>query len=154
MLDYLEDPATGRPSYIEANPRIGETVNAMLSGINLAEILVRVSLGERIPTPAPSRVGVRTHSVLMSMVAGAMAGATRQTLAAELLQGLTNRGIYCGGKDEITRPGEDPPCLIPAVVLGLQLFVRPGSVARTVQQTVADYSLNDKAVRAIRDLSG
>jgi biotin carboxylase len=53
-IEYFHDDRTG-PSYIEANPRIGETLNATLSGVNLCELLVRVSLGESIEPQAPSR---------------------------------------------------------------------------------------------------
>ena len=45
-LDYLFDQETGRPTYIEANPRLVEPMNATLSGVNLADLTVRVALGE------------------------------------------------------------------------------------------------------------
>ena len=51
MLDYLYDMANGRPAYIDANPRIGETVNATLSGLNLCELLVQVSRGGAVAPP-------------------------------------------------------------------------------------------------------
>lgn len=40
FLEYFYDLAQQRPAYIEANPRIGETVNAMLSGVNLCQLTV------------------------------------------------------------------------------------------------------------------
>ena len=46
FIDYFYDRDTARPEYIEANPRIGETVNAMLSGINLPQLLVEISRGQ------------------------------------------------------------------------------------------------------------
>jgi hypothetical protein len=61
MLDYFHDDATGRPSYIEANPRIGETMNATLSGVNLCALLVEVSLGRHVASLPPGRDGVRTQ---------------------------------------------------------------------------------------------
>src|SRR5262249_26049297 len=47
MLDYFYDPDAG-PAYVDSNPRIGETVNAVKSGVNLCEALVRVSRGEEV----------------------------------------------------------------------------------------------------------
>ena len=49
FIDYFYDHVSRRPEYIEANPRIGETVNAMLAGLNLPQLLVRISLGEAPP---------------------------------------------------------------------------------------------------------
>jgi biotin carboxylase len=45
-LDYLFDEATGNPTYIECNPRLVEPMNATLSGVNLADLTVRVALGQ------------------------------------------------------------------------------------------------------------
>lgn len=36
-LDYLFNEASGRPTYLEANPRLVEPMNATLSGVNLAD---------------------------------------------------------------------------------------------------------------------
>ena len=67
----------GRPEYIEANPRIGETVNALLSGVNLPQLLVEVSRGES-PPPAPlGKVGVRTHNFMMILMSMAFEGQGR-----------------------------------------------------------------------------
>ena len=45
-VDYFFDEATGLPTYIECNPRLVEPMNATLSGVNLADLTVRVALGE------------------------------------------------------------------------------------------------------------
>src|SRR5262249_13862373 len=68
MLDYLYDPSTG-PAYVDSNPRIGETMNATLSGVDLCEALVRVSRGEEVGRYPESRAGIRTHSLMMSLMA-------------------------------------------------------------------------------------
>src|SRR5690606_8647989 len=83
FLDYFYDHQTGRPEYIEANPRIGETVNAWRSGTNLAELLIRVSRGENPPELPPGRAGVRTHNGLMILMSMAYDGATRSALLRE-----------------------------------------------------------------------
>ena len=49
MLDYLFDDSNGQIAYIDPNPRMGETMNATFHGINIADLVVRLSLGEVIP---------------------------------------------------------------------------------------------------------
>jgi hypothetical protein len=152
-LEYFHDPDTGEVSYIEANPRIGETLNATLSGTNLCELLVSVSLDRPAPWPAPSLPGVRTHSLLSGLLAAAEGGAGRAALLAELWQAWTGRGVYRGGQDELTRPGEDPTSLLPALAVTLQLLAAPGRARRLIGQAVENYALTDAAARAIRTLS-
>ena len=50
-LDYILREEDERPVFIDANPRLVEPMNAVFSGVNLAEILVRVSLGEEPKGP-------------------------------------------------------------------------------------------------------
>ena len=45
-MDYIYDTYTCHIYYIDANPRPGEPLNACLSGLNLSELLVRVSLAD------------------------------------------------------------------------------------------------------------
>ncbi len=47
-LDYFFDPGTGEPAYIEANPRLVEPMNALAAGLNLPDVLVRLSMGETL----------------------------------------------------------------------------------------------------------
>jgi len=47
-IDYFWDERTGQPSYIDANPRITEPMNAVVNGINLADLQVQLSLGREI----------------------------------------------------------------------------------------------------------
>ncbi|MGZ3382078.1 MAG: hypothetical protein ACXVBB_17685, partial [Isosphaeraceae bacterium] len=114
-MDYLHDPETGRPSYIDANPRPGETLNATLSGLNLSQRLVQVALDEDVPPPPTPRPGVRTHTVVMGLMALAYEGAPRRRLLAELRRAWAHHAPYDASQDQTTRPLEDPPSLIPAV---------------------------------------
>lgn len=59
--DYFYEASSGGVSFIDGNPRLVEPVNALLSGLNLAEALVRLSLGERMqPLPREPAGCVRT----------------------------------------------------------------------------------------------
>jgi predicted ATP-grasp superfamily ATP-dependent carboligase len=151
-IDYLCDPATGRPSYIDANPRIGETFNATRSGVNLSEILVRVALGAKL-TPSPlGRVGVRTHSVLMSMLAASEPGESRRRILSEVTSAIRGAGIYADSADELTRPRDDPPSIVPVTVVLLQVMLRPKAGEKLVRGTVENYALNEPAATVIRCL--
>lgn len=154
-LEYFFEEATGQPTYIEANPRIGETMNATLSGVNLCELLLRVSLeGQTLLARSASEAirPMRTHSVLMSLLALAEQGAGRTALVAELLRAWRHREIYADSQDELIRPSEDSLSLIPATAVVLQLLANPASAGRLIRGTVENYSLNRDTVEQIRRL--
>ena len=152
MLDYLYDSERGQSAYIDANPRIGETFNATRSGVNLCAVLIQVALEGAEPARPCGRSGIRTHSVLTSLLAAAQGGATRCNLLAELGRTWMGQGLYAGSQDELTRPREDPLSLIPAAFLTLQLLVRPWAAGQIVAQAVNAYALSEATVRAIHQL--
>ncbi len=73
FLDYFYDEAAQTPLYIEADPRIGDTANATLSGSDLCQRWVDVAMN-RATEPLPSaESGVRSHAgflILMSRAVG------------------------------------------------------------------------------------
>lgn len=172
MIDYLHDPVTG-PSYIDANPRIGETFNAVQSGTNLAAKLIEVALGRgtadvprRCGTGAQiapslsaphlrattSKVGVRTHSLVMRLLASALQIKTRSALLDELRQAWKRIGIYENSSDEITRPKDDPRSLIPALFVACRLLRKPAAAQRITSGTVANYSLDAECAARVRSI--
>jgi predicted ATP-grasp superfamily ATP-dependent carboligase len=149
MLDYIWDNDRQQPQYIEANPRIGETFNATLSGVNLCEVLLQVGLDKSISVPVTSREGVRTHSWLMALLAHAQAGLNRRHLLRELMTAALGEGLYKESQDEITRLGEDPLSLIPAAYITARLLINPSRAAALIQSAVANYALNATTIRRI-----
>ena len=149
FLDYFYDAVTENPEYIEANPRVGETVNAMLSGVNLCELLVQVSLGQTVRPPPPANIGVRTHSGFMILMTEAARGRGRRQLISEWWRAQTRKALYEDSQDELTRPGDDPLSLIPATAVGLQLLARPKSADAIVNRTVNSYCLPEQAAQKI-----
>ncbi|MCS6851282.1 MAG: hypothetical protein NZ700_08960 [Gemmataceae bacterium] len=150
MLDYLYDPHRG-PSYIDANPRLGETFNAFASGLNLCELLLRVSMGEPVEAAPPSKHGVRTHSLMMSLLGHVQAGGRQGRLLAEACQALIRWGLYADSQDELTRPWDDWPSAIPAGAVVLALLAAPRWAGRRlVADTVASYALTEAAARIIQ----
>jgi hypothetical protein len=151
-MDYFHDPATGRRSYIELNPRIGETVTSMLSGVNLCEQLVRVSLGQRVAPIPPPRPGVRTHQGFLLLASRAMDGATRRELIAEWRRARNRIEPYQNSQDEVTRPREDWLSVIPYSAVALLLLARPRAARWLIHSTVDNYCLPEDAARGIRGL--
>jgi hypothetical protein len=151
-FDYIWDPARQRPAYIDANPRIGETFNATLSGVNLCLALVQVALDLPVAPLQPSREGIRTHSAVMTMLAGAQRGNNRRALLAELYKCWMHKGMYSGSQDEITRPRDDLLSLLPAAWLVGRVLANPRAAERVIRDAVENYSLSEEAVRAIHQL--
>jgi hypothetical protein len=152
-VEYFYESATGQPSYIDANPRLGETLNATLSGTNLSELLVQVSLGRQIVPPPPSRLGVRTHSLLTSLLATAERGLGRRALVKEVRDAWHNRGLYQASQDELNRPTDDWLSTIPLAAVFVRLLLSPGAAIRMVRRAVDDYGLTAAGVGRIRSLT-
>lgn len=152
FLDYFYDEATRGRQYIEANPRLGEVVNARLCGVNLCEQLIRVSLGEDMqPLPAGA-TGVRSHQGYLLALAAALEGRSRGQVLGEVMRARRGRGFYEGSQDELARPAEDWRSLIPAGAVVGQLAISPRSAKRIVRRAVEDYGLPGAAARAIAEL--
>lgn len=153
FLEYLYDDTAQRPCYIECNPRIGEPVNAQLSGVNLVDLLARISRGERIDEGQEPVIGVRSYVGFIQLIAAAIEGASRGELWRLWRSMRRGDGIYRDAANEMTRPTEDPLSRIPATFVINQLLFRPSSAIRLVEGTVNNYSLPAAAVRAIDAMS-
>ena len=101
---------------------------------------------------SPSRPGVQTHSLMMSLMAVAQREKSRGRLLTEIAKARLGGGLYRASQDELTRPGEDLPGIVPAAYLALRFLLDPTAADRVVQRTVDNYALTTKAVQAIRDL--
>ncbi|MGA2570041.1 MAG: hypothetical protein ABSF23_05940 [Terracidiphilus sp.] len=141
-LDYILRGKEETPVFIDANPRLVEPMNAVFSGLNLAEILVRVSLGEEVKGAKSSRSGVRTHMLLMALLAAAEKRSSRFDVLAELVRVLTGRGVYRGSREELLPLGIDFKCLFPLAHVLIRLLLRPASAVLIRESTIAAYSLS------------
>ncbi len=147
--EYFHEPASGAVSFIEANPRIGETVNATLSGVNLCQYLLRVALDEPLEPAPPSRPGVRTHALLTSVLGLAEAGGSRRAVLREAWRWWRRQGLYQDSGDELTRPRDDRLSLLPALWVTMQLIAWPGRARKLIQGAVEHYALNEATARQI-----
>ncbi|MCC9655778.1 hypothetical protein [Rhodopirellula halodulae] len=155
FLEYFFDETTGQHQFIEANPRIGETVNAMLSGVNLCQHLVEISLGNRNTSSEvqSGRSGVKTHQFLTALLDQAMTTHSRRAVWKECLDRICNRAGYRDSEPEMMRWRDDPLSLIPPVAVALEMLIAPAKSHQKVQSTVANYGLNADAIERIARLS-
>jgi predicted ATP-grasp superfamily ATP-dependent carboligase len=152
FIDYFYDRARAQPQYIECNPRMGETVNAMLSGVNLPQLVLQISAGLS-PPPAPlGRFGTRTYNLLMILMSLGYEGRGRAALLREIQDYRRGRGLYENSEDEITRPKDDPLSRLPRIWVTGQLLAWPGIARRFVAKTVDNYSLTESATESIKSL--
>ncbi len=150
MVDYLFDQERGQPAYIEANPRMGETMNATFSGLNLADLLVQLSLQPSSPRlSASSLAGVQSHILLAVLLGMAIQGRSRSDLLAEVIQALFKRGTYADSREEWARAREDAPSLLPLLIVFLQLLLNPRSGTRIASQAISNYALTEETARLI-----
>jgi hypothetical protein len=153
-LDYFWDEKVGVPRYIDANPRLVEPMNGVLSGVNLADSLVRISLGEALPGTAEGRSGVRTHLGIMALLSCARRTASRWSVFAEAAGCLLHRGSYAGSREELTPAREDPSSACAFAYAFTNLVANPASWDRLSGGSVGSYSLTPAAARFVRGMGG
>jgi hypothetical protein len=90
--------------------------------------------------------------VVMGLMALAHEGASRRRLLVELYRAWAGSAPYDFSNDEISRPREDLPSIIPAIYLTTRLLLNPSAARRFVAHTVENYSLSEAAADAIRRL--
>ncbi len=149
FLDYFYDYDSAQPEYIECNPRIGETVNAWLSGTNLCEQLVRISVAAPIEPLTIAKPGQRTQSFFMILLSMAYSGATRWELVKEITKFRFRRELYADSQDELTRIRDDYLSVFPMWGVALQLLASPKRARKIVADTVDNYALPKSATEAI-----
>ncbi len=149
-LDYFFDQQTGAPQFIDANPRLVEPMNGVFSGVNLADILVKVSLGERIAdTPVVGREGIRSHTLLMALLEVGTRRRSRVALLREVGRALRGRGRYSGSHEELLPITMDPLSALSLGYVLSRLLIKPGTASKLATQTVEAYALSIGAVRQI-----
>src|SRR5664280_2167261 len=102
-------------------------MNAALSGVNLAEMVVQLSLGAERQSLRVGRAGVRSHSMVPLLLSVADRGGGRRAVVREAMRGLAHRGSYAGSREDTTPARLDPPSVIPMVMVLARLLVNPGA---------------------------
>ncbi len=157
-LDYLFDDVTGHPTYIECNPRLVEPMNATLSGVNLADLTVRVALGK---VEAISNLhlqyghaGIRSHSLMALLLGVAEHGGSRWELLHTIVESIRGRGTFARSTEDLTPVRIDLPSLIPLGVVSGQLLLNPHASNHIATGAINAYSLTATTVETIMSLDG
>jgi len=155
-LDYIFDEATGHPTYIEANPRLVEPMNATLSGVNLADLTVRVAIGEMGASDETrsGHPGKRSHSLLAILLGIADHGGSRRELLQTIEEASRGRGIFAESSEDLTPILTDPPSLIPFAMVTGQLLLNPQAAHHIATRAISTYSLTYTAIEAIKVFDG
>ncbi len=144
-VDYLMD-LEGRLAYIDANPRLVEPMNACFSGVNLPDLLVRLSLGEHLE-PLEGKAGVRTRQSLLGLLTAADRG--RVAVLLEAARTATGRGAYRGSREGLTPVLRDPLSILPLLLVLVRLLLDPRSAEGMSDRTVDSYAATPTAVARI-----
>ena len=148
-IDYIFNPQTGDPFYIDANPRLVECMNATLSGLNLADIMVRLSLGEEMPLFKAKREGVSTRMLMMAVLGVSERGGNRLSIGEKMLAVLRQKDAYANTVEELTPFKIDFLSIIPLLVVMAQLLLNPKKGKRIASGAVENYSLSLDGIRLI-----
>jgi predicted ATP-grasp superfamily ATP-dependent carboligase len=151
-VDYIWQGDT--PLYIDCNPRLVEPMSAFLAGLDLTDLLLRVSRGEEVPNAGSSHQGVRTHSALQGLLGCAIRDQLRSSLLRECWLLLTHRGAYRESGEELTPVRLDWLSAIPLIVTVLWLLVRPAAAYYLPKKGWGSHLLNPESIRKIRTLGG
>ena len=151
-IDYVLRPPDGIPLYIDCNPRLVEPMSAFIAGLDLTDLLVRVSRGERVSGAAGGRQGVRTHSAIQVLLGCAIREQRRSSLLRECWLLLTKRGAYRESREELTPVRWDWLSAIPFIVTLLCLLTRPAAANYLARKGWGSHLLNPESIRKIRTL--
>lgn len=147
-LDYLHED--GAPQYIECNPRTVEPANAAASGVNIAELQVRLTLGDELPGPARvGRAGVRTHGTIAMLLGAAARGESRRSLLLQMRDAIAHRGSYADSSEQLTPVLRDPPSAVAAAFVAARVLLAPRAAAQIAGHAVAGYAIGPESVAQV-----
>ena len=90
---YIVEDGTQKSFFIDANPRLVEPMNALLSGVDLAELL-EVSLGRSPPRQAEGNACVLTRLGMMGLMDAANRRGLRRDVVREIILLASGGGRY------------------------------------------------------------
>jgi hypothetical protein len=135
------------PCYIDVNPRLVEPGNAWLAGVDLVNVLLRVSLGDPPAPLPPGQANVCTHQLLLAILAAAMQN--RRAVLQELFDAFRHAGFYSGSREELTPLKGDWRTWMPAAIAAGATIISPGTWRRFTAGAVANYALTPQGWRSI-----
>jgi predicted ATP-grasp superfamily ATP-dependent carboligase len=148
-VDYIVADGEDIPRYIDCNPRLVEPMSAWLAGLDLTDVLLRVSLGETPSARSGSKSDVRTHLAMQALLGCALEGAGRWRILCECWRLLWRSERYAGSREELTPVRIDWMSAIPLIVTALWLLADPRAAHYLPQRGWGAHLLNPGTVREI-----
>jgi predicted ATP-grasp superfamily ATP-dependent carboligase len=142
-------PEEGSHLFIDCNPRLVEPMSAYLAGLDLVDLLLRVSLG-KTPEPAPdSSEGVRTHLAMQALLGCAARGGTRREIFREYMRVTARRGPYAGSIEELTPVRSDWISAVPLAMAAFALLANPKLAGTLSKKGWGAHLLGIESIRLI-----
>ena len=142
-------PEEGSHLFIDCNPRLVEPMSAYLAGLDLVDLLLRVSQG-KTPEPAPdSREGVRTHLAMQVLLGCAARGGTRREIFRECMRVTARRGPYADSVEELTPVRRDWISAVPLAMTALALLANPKLAGTLSKKGWGAHLLGIESIRLI-----
>jgi predicted ATP-grasp superfamily ATP-dependent carboligase len=148
-VDYVVRDDSATPLLIDCNPRLVEPMSAYLAGVDLVELLLRISLHETPAALPESREGVRTHLAMQALLGCASQGGTRRDLIAECWRLLTGGGSYAESAEELTPLRLDWISAVPLTLMAISLLVAPKRAVTLARAGWGSHLLDVSSIRLI-----
>jgi glutathione synthase/RimK-type ligase-like ATP-grasp enzyme len=124
-VDYILHE--GKAHFIDSNPRLVEPMSGVIAGIDLIDLLLKVSLDAGTPAEASTgQPGVRTHIALQALLGVAKQSGSRAAVLRECWRLIVGGGSYGGSREELTPLGLDLLSALPTSAAALSLAASPG----------------------------
>jgi predicted ATP-grasp superfamily ATP-dependent carboligase len=124
-IDFIMPDDDSGPFYIDCNPRLVEPMAAWLAGVDLVDLLLRVSLGETPAVARATREGVVTHQAMQVLLGSAQRGGDRRDLLRICRDIWCRRGDYAASMEELTPLRMDWASAVPLAMTVLLLLISP-----------------------------
>jgi predicted ATP-grasp superfamily ATP-dependent carboligase len=139
----------GQHLFIDCNPRLVEPMSAYLAGLDLVDLLLRVSRGKTLQAAPDSREGVRTHLAMQALLGCAARDGTRREIFRECIRLAARRGPYADSVEELTPVRRDWVGAVPLAMAALALLVNPKLGGRLSKKGWGAHLLGIDGIRLI-----
>jgi predicted ATP-grasp superfamily ATP-dependent carboligase len=143
-------PEQGSHLFIDCNSRLVEPMSAYLAGLDLVDLLLRVSRGQTPEPATDSREGVRTH-LAMQVLLGSAARGTRREIFRECVHLVAGRGPYADSVEELTPVRRDWISAVPLATIALALLADPKLAGTLSKKGWGAHLLGATSIRVIED---
>jgi predicted ATP-grasp superfamily ATP-dependent carboligase len=142
-------PEEGFHLFIDCNPRLVEPMSAYLAGLDLVDLLLRVSCGETPSASSGSREDVRTHLIMQALLGCATRGGTRREIFRECIRVAAGGGPYADSVEELTPVRRDWISAVPLAMTALALLANPKLAGTLSKKGWGAHLLGIESIRLI-----